>query len=356
MGRILKWIDWGFVATAAVVLSMVVSACVTVPAANFQSYLDSYSRVRITTQDMFLSAKSLAEAESRDATSTDPADVRVRKLKERQEDADARLAMLQVISEYNDVLVALAQGTNPKAVQGDMESIASGLQSLSSRSLSTAIGSWLPFAGIASQAVALIDDALKKQKFQEAVAAAQNPVYQIIGILKSDADELQIIGEGRLSLEQLKLFGQQTQLRQRALALANMLKSSDPAVSQRITENLTQATDAIKEAKFIRKLTIGDIQYSPAGDAKQADAAALQSLALVVDEIKERRVAVDRLWAQNEAQTKLIAEYKEVLTAMQTVFKDLNRDVAGNRTAATVAFGKQALALRKAYLELQEAR
>jgi hypothetical protein len=96
-------------APAMILLICVLAACVSIPTSEFNGYLNSFNSAKSSAQDFILQAKVAAETVANSSDNRRPNE-RVEKLNERRGALDARLAALDLISDFNNILVSLASG------------------------------------------------------------------------------------------------------------------------------------------------------------------------------------------------------------------------------------------------------
>jgi hypothetical protein len=331
--------------------------CASVPQQQFDGYLKSYGLVRSTTQDIMLHAKIAAEQVSQDPSNPDTAMEKHRKLQQRESDIETRQQMLDLIDQYNQVLVSLATGADPKAVETDLTDITQGLQSLHPEKLSGFAGKVNPYLAVVSEAIGLIDTALKNKAFAKAINAAQKPMSEILGILEEDASSISEVIEARLALKQHPVYFSTTRLRLRLESLANSSKG-DADVEAEIGNALAGANASIAQARWIRppSTALTALMYTPGPSASPIDASVLETMRLAKDELQSKVSEANQMADENAAQKQLITEYRNSLIATKSAFRDLNMSIESGRRLATISFLTSARKLRKAYLELQEAK
>lgn len=331
-------------------LSLASVGCVPIPKADFDAYLTNFTVAKTAAEDIILSAKVAAQAAAQDPAADASIEARLETLDKRQKAFDARLTALEVIAQYNQVLVKLAAGEDPATVKPGIENLAKDLGSFGITQLSNLIsGSGVPYVGMVTQAVAQIDDLIKKHKFVDAVEAAQKPVVAILGILRKDADDIGTILTNRLEMKRDPWFDQITELGIRFEALAKRFKKT-----KAIDELFAKHAEVRKQLK--RRESVRVLVHAPDPDAKEADIEGPELMKVLIDQVKVGTAAYNETAGQIEAQKKVIEEYKNVLAATEVAFIGLNNRLHSNQRTATVAFLGQALKLRQAYLELKEAR
>lgn len=334
---------------------IILCGCATIPHKEFETYRSNFASAKSAAQDVILSAKIAAEIVAKSGDNRDGPNVRQEKLTDRITALDARLQALELISQYNEVLVDLASGTDPEAVVGNLTTLSSGLSSFGVSGLTKLVEEATPLFGVVSQTVAVIDDLIKKKKFKEAANAAQTPIIAIIEILQEDANSIHEIQEQLILLRQDKEYSAIVSLKKRLNNLANAYPQSD-ALNELIDSfNRRVITDLKDDQAIIDDL---NITHTPAtgGAAAPANTADLETMKTLVDQIEVGISAHNNYEDQVSAHHRLINEYKKVLTATANSFISLNTAVLSNQRAATTAFLANALNLRKAIIEYQEVK
>lgn len=325
-------------------LFLVLTSCSSIPKQEFGNYLDNFNYVNKTTQEIILVMKIVAESEGQRSREDE------QRLEEKLTALDARLAALNLIDKYNDVLVELASGTDPESVKGSLQSISNGLSYFGVNSLPSLLSNVAPYGEILSQAVALIDNAIKENKFKEAVDAAQKPIQGIIDILKQDADDLFEIQVQILDDKQDLYRDRIIDLRFDFQNFVNTLQN-DNNVNNSI-KNFNEVIGTIKTSKD--KLP-DPINYSPS-NARLPNSNDYNMLRVISTQVNDNIMEFKKIAAQIEAVEEVKTSYKEALTATSDAFKNLNFAIQNNQLVIPIDFAMYALNLSKAYLKLQEAK
>jgi hypothetical protein len=362
-GELMKKVDarrffsrfYHLLAIAALLCAVIMlHRCATIPHKEFETYRSNFASAKSAAQDVILTAKIAAEMVAKSSDNPDGPNVRQEKLTDRITALDARLQALELISEYNEVLVDLASGTDPDAVVGNLTTLSNGLNSFGVLGLTKLVEEASPLFGVVSQTVAVIDDLIKKKKFKEAANAAQVPIIAIIEILKEDANSIHEIQAELMFLKQDEEYNAIVSLKKRFNNLANAYLPSDD-LDKLIGSFNTVITELKADEAIITAL---NITHTPAtgGEVVHATTADLETMKNLVDQIEVRISAYNNYEDQVLAHQTLINEYKNVLTATANSFISLNTAVLSNQRAATMAFLSNALALRKAIIEYQEVK
>jgi hypothetical protein len=242
---------------------------------------------------------------------------------------------------------------------------------------------------VISQAIALIDDAIKAERFAEAVAAAQRPIHEIVEILIQDADllsELQVQAiERARDRDHQKLVA----LHRKMTPLVRSLNAEKEVTEAVSAFNAALAREEIEPTGKLPPVTLAprtvpkpaatnpsaaaaSAAAGPAADAPKLGApiaqppkpvapkpVAADEKALLQTIVNQTNALVD---SQNQsvgkikAEEKLVAEYKKALEACNASLADLHRAIKEGRHAQALALAINVLNLRKAYIEVREAK
>ncbi len=339
----------GFGRKAALPLVLLMLAgCVSVPTTEFNGYLNSFNLAKTSSQDFLLNAKLAAEFIANSPDNPASPTERVNKLGERRAALDARLDALELISDYNNILVSLASGADPKSVQSQIEGLRDGLSSFGFSKLTSLAGKVSPYTAVIAEAVSLIDDLIKKQKFKEAVRAGQRPILGLLEILQQDADSVQEI-QAQLIL--LKRDSEETKLRKLQLRIKVLV--SQYQRSPEVDRSVARYNEAL--AKLADSPLADNKLDSPNGAtaATPVDWAVVQTL---VDEAAKQMEIFNQYSESVKAHQKVTDEYKKLLATTGSALQNLNAAIKSNQRAALIGFIQQSLQLRQSILELQHAK
>jgi len=330
---------------AAAILVSLLAACASIPKQNLDSYVANFNTAKATAQDIYLAAQVQAEKTGGDSNVD-----RVERGK-RVAAAQARLAALDLIDQYNSALVKLAMGTDAAGVKGNLEGLSSGLKSFGVERISSLVTSAVPYLGIISQAVTLIDNAIRAEHFAEAVAAAQRPIQEIIGILRQDADNLHGIQRHVLEITFDQDLGNLIKLFARVRPVVNSLKVDDGVTAMVAGFNTSLAR---LDAKGVEKPD--PVAHVPAPNAKAATADDLALMQALLNQGNALVDSINQVGKKIQSHRGLIEEYKKVLAACSGSLEELNAAVRDGTRVGTLAFAVNVMNLRKAYIEVREAK
>lgn len=328
---------------------LALTGCVTPPKASFDSYLQSFASVRTNADELYLRSKLAAQDIANDPTSEDSVSDRVKKLEERKAALDTGLAAIALIDRYNRVLTALAAGRSPESVQSDLSGLAQDLQGLNIQKISNVVAKAAPYMDVVVGGISLIEDALKKRKFAEAVNVAQKPMAGILDILVLDADHIEGLLVQGIQDEQDPYKDQLGSYASRFRQRITELKST-PDVG-----GLRARVEAAR--KSINKPDeFPPIEGQPKEGAPAPTSGDLDSLTMLASQTELAAIAYNRIEARVHAQSAVISEYKGALAATKRSFATLKADMESGRFGATTDFILKAQDLKMATLKLREAR
>jgi hypothetical protein len=325
------------------------TGCTSIPTKEFESYKAAFNAAKGSAQDVITESQLRAESIATLPQNLTRADVKVKQLNDRTAALQARLDALELIGNYNETLADLAAGTDPAAIQGNVEGIRDGLSQFGFKQLTTLVGNASPYTAVIAQGISIIDDLIKQKKFKDAVIAGKGPITNIVQILADDADSIHTIEEQWISFESDKERDQLTDLKFR---ISDLVKDYTPS------DDLTNAIN-----RFIQ--AIGSLNDPPVADAlkpkftfgvKATGAADLEVIKGLADEAQQHVDAYNKTKAQIEAHKQMIAEYKQLLLKVNQAIATLDSAVHGNRVAAAQSFIDQVLKLRKAILAVQNTK
>lgn len=323
---------------------LLVTACSGIPKQEFESYLGNFDSAKNTTQDIILALKLIVES---DSNSSHEQQILIQ---QKIEALDARLAALDLISKYNNVLVRLASGRDPEAVKGSLDNLSNGLNSFGSANLNSLISDVTPYSEIIAQAVTLIDNAIKKKKFREAVAAAHKPIQGIIEILQHDADDLFEIQAQTLGK---KLDPERHQIIDLRFDFQDFVNTLD--TNYNIDSAISRFNTVLKMMKASPSKLPDQIIHMPTSP-HSANANDYSLLKVMINQTMEHIAKYNNIRDQVYALANLELEYKKVLVATSDAFNNLNFAIQNKQRMLPIDFTVDVLNLRKAYLKLQEAK
>lgn len=323
------------------------SACTTIPKEHFDAYQQSFSQVRATTEDMLMEAHARAEAWSEHPANKTPVVERTQKLLAWQSALRDRQAALDTVDRYNTVLVRLAAGEDPAAMEGSLNGIAEGLSSFGSSSFSSKVTSTVPYFGVASQLLAAIETEARRAEFKRVVAEAQKPMAEIIQILINDAKSLETIFVLQLELERSPLEGRADDIHFRFIGFANKFHAAP-------NQEIATLFQKHNELRLSLDIEPKPTAKSHVPGSATADASDLELLELIIDEEREVVAAVNALSARIEAQKKITRAYIDSLKALNGFFAAMNIDLKQGRWQAALEFIRKGREYRQAYLEIRE--
>ncbi len=330
----------------ALSVSVIVTACTSIPTSALDTYLSNFKSAILTTQDIILIAK--LDAEKSNDGSLEQQELLVQRIQA----LDARLTAIGLIEQYNNVLVKLASGTKPSDVKSSLEGLNNELGKFGVNELKSLGAEAIPYIGIISEAVALIDNAMKAEKFAEAVDKAQKPMLGIIYILQKDSRNLEIIHTMHLQKKREPELVRLTDLGFAFTDLANTLSDAKNKNLDKMIKGYNTALSALMANNNDRPNLIERKPNSKTHPANTDDVALLQTM---VTQASAHVQAYNQIGDQIDAYKKIIEEYRKVLDATSGAFMQLNVAIQNKQALTGFTFAVNILELRKAYLKLQEA-
>jgi hypothetical protein len=333
--------------------AVIFASCTQIPQVEFETYRNNFNTARNASEEILLTMKVRAEYIAQHPDNPDESNLRQEKLKERIEALNARLKAWELIAHYNDVLVSLASGTDPAAIENNLTTLGNNLNTFGNSSLTKLVEKASPIFGIISQAVTMIDDFIKKEKFKEAVTAAQKPVLGILDILREDSEDITKIEEQLIMLKQDDEYLELTRLVKRLRSMANMY-----AKSKDLDDLLSKHNKSIDQLKNEDRDIINALKIlpTPSGNPVDVNSVEFETMKILMDQINERISSYNAFSDQVETLNVAMEEYNVLLTATQSSFVILNTGNHEAQRLATITFLVDTLNLRKAIIEYREAK
>lgn len=234
---------------------------------------------------------------------------------------------LAVVHQYNDALVALAEGHSEQEVRRRTSAFGDALQSLIP--LADALPGLSAITGIAAKVITLAQSAANKQQMTEAVAQGREPVNNILSVLEEQTPSLY-----RVSVTATKQ-AQDTpkdNIRRASYALETMLAQRGPPTDGNVAMKWTAAqaqlaeigvrTHTTRAMPSTQPFTIGRPAYDDAADAET------QIFVQSMDMHARRYVElVAKQKAYYELMVKYVAMLREARQGLNLVAEGLNRPV-----------------------------
>ena len=323
---------------------IMIIACTSIPKQEFGNYISNFNSAKNTTQDIILTVKLIAENDY------DGSHEQQVVLEQRMKALDARLAALDLMSKYNEALVKFASGTDPEAVKGNLESLNEGLLSFGSTSINALVSDIAPYGEIFSQAVALIENAIKAEKFREAINAAYKPIQGIIEILIQDANDLFEIQHQTLGVQLDPRRDEIIELRFEFQDFVNTLSSNGTVISTIEDYNKVLKTMRVHPDKLPDPIVHNPKSpHSPTMNDYSV-------LKLLINNTTEQITYYNNIKGQMKAIENVKIEYKKVLVATSEAFTQINFAIQNKQRTLPIDFAVDVLNLRKAYIQLQESK
>lgn len=325
------------------------AGCAGVPRASFDSYLNSFAAVRGQAQDLYLRSGIIAEDIANRPEAEGTVAERLKQLEARRAALKTRLDALNLIDRYNGILAHLAAGTSPDDLKAQVTGLQQDLSSFDVSGITKFVEKAVPYANMLAQGVALVEDAVKKAKFRDAVNTAQKPLAGIIDVLIVDADDLEDVTAQEFKRQQDPYREQIDSYSRRFNSRLKTLKfSTETSELQTLLSKVNDARQSMGRA---------DVKpLAPQPGATDPAPVDVDALTALTGQITSSVLAYNKVDAQVKAQHAMIVGYKDALAATKKAFVALAGDVEATQIGATSDFIKQALELKKAALQMQEAK
>ncbi len=323
---------------------MLLTACSGVPKQEFSNYVTNFNSAKSTTRDIILGVWVTEESKY------DGSHKQQEKLEQKLKALNARLEALELIGKYNNILVGLASGTDPAAVQSNLMNLSDGLSSFGLKSLSSLVTSAAPYGELIASAVSLIDNAIKANEFKNAVQAAHRPIMGIIDILQQDADDL---FEIQIQYISDILDPEQDQINHLRFDYQDFVNTLDSS------EDVNTEIDSYNENLLnmnVKSNEMPDTIIHLPNSSHAADLSDYSILKLLSNQNTEHINKYNNIIDQINAIITVKVEYKKVLNSTAQAFNNLNFAVQHEQYVLQTDFVIDVLDLRKAYLKLQEAK
>lgn len=323
---------------------LLLAACVAIPTAQFEAYLNNFQSAKSAAQDVYLQAANVAEANAIGEDSDRDIQARIRDLEGDRAGLAMRLAALDLIDRYNTMLVAFAKGVDPDDIAGDITGLKQGLESFKIREVTRFLGSASPYIGIISEGLVLMQEAINKEKFADALMAGQKPIDGIIDLLIADSGTLEKLAVNQVKREQDAVLA--------VITSAGRQFGRSLSAYQASAETNALLAEHNEYRRSLRRTSVGGIPHAPAAAPPTPDTiAALGALNLVV---KQQAGEYASLEAQTQTVAEVYAAYRQVLAGFKDSFADLRTATEESRLLATVATADRVLTLRRAFLKLRK--
>ncbi len=330
------------------------AGCASVPRASLDAYQDSFAIVSSQAQDLYLRSEIIAEDLANRPETTGTVSEKLKQLEARQSALRTRLEALDLINHYNTLLSQLAAGTTAEGLKGQVTGLQQDLSSFDVSGITNLVQKAVPYVGIVTQGVTVVEDAIKKAKFRDAIKAAQQPLLGIIDILIADADDLVDITVEELKREQdpyrEQISAHSRRFNGRIMGLKLTPETTTTAELQALLFKINEARQSTGRADF---KPLSPQAGSNAVEPAPVDIDALTALA---GQITISVLAYNKVEQQIKAQHALIAGYKKALVTTKKTFVALAGDVQATQILATSDFIDRAVELKRAALQVQEAK
>jgi hypothetical protein len=325
--------------SALALAATILSGCATPQkGSDFDRYLDQFSAVRASGEELYLKASVIAEQRGAETNAS---------AGENKKALEARFDALRLVDRYNRLLTGLARGEDPKVLKSEMSGIGGKLADYKPGAATQgfALAAAVPYLGIVMEGASVVQDALAKRRFLTAVKEAQKPISAILDILLADSKPLEeLIVQGMLR-EQDPYRAQIDALGGRYYRALQGRKASDALKLQLDRHNALrkEIVRAPIEAEFVET-------------GSEVSASELETLGGLVDQVEADELQYRGVDSRVAAQRAVFTRYRASLEAAKGSLAALNRDSEEERAHATDQFNEEALDLRRETVRLKEDR
>jgi len=238
------------------------------------------------------------------------------------DDVAVRLAAWRVVDAYDQALVALARGDGAASVEAAVGALVQDLRDFPLAVVAETAADLAPYGAAVTKLLGLLEEELRARRFREAVLAAEEPMRDFVGLLRTDAVLFRNYRVGWLDARFVEL---ELDLFERAERFAGILAQGgwEPDETALLARRVADA----------RQLTAGVETFpAPVPDparAGDADPAHMLELRVLADEIDERaaaaRALVDELGAYHEMMrvyALLLDELEREITALARAVRE----------------------------------
>lgn len=324
------------------------AGCASAPRTELSAYLSSFSTVRTTAEDLYIRAGVLAEDIAQRPEKESNLSERLTELQQRRQALDDRLEAMRLIERYNSLIAHLAAGEVPKDLKAGISAFRQNLSAFKISGLTRLARKASSVIDLAAEGISLIDDAIKKKKFEKAVLKAQAPMVGIIDLLLEDAGDLETLMVQELRREQDVHREKVDSYGSRYYKRVKTLKPSDEL------DKLTLRHNEVRQRQERDGVPV--LAHKPEPDAAAATPTDLELLAIMVDQADASVLAYNDVEKKIRAQRAVLEGYRKALRSTKKAFVDLAAAVEQGRSGATLDFALQAMEFRKAVMQFQEVR
>lgn len=260
---------------------------------------------------------------------------------------EASRDVLEVIRQYNDALVALAEGRPEAEIKIQVNQFGGALQTLTSLG-GLAMPGFEQFAGIAAKAIKLAQDAHNLEQFKQAVKEGQEPVNLILTALE---DQTPAIYDASVVITQQRQGAAKKNIRRVGFALKPIIKKYSPPTDPAIHDEM-----AIFQAEL---RTIGTrtntLPQLPVPYPFQSGKPAYDKAAL-----KEMRIFMQAVRASDAQYREIVARQNDYFKLMETYVALLRQtkrslEILANSLEAPIDMQREAHRLINVAFELRDA-
>jgi hypothetical protein len=305
-----------------------VSGCATVPQNEFKSFHDSFADTKNFTEKLLLEYDETkrAEAEAKpNLTNIDlkppyPSSVTLNLRAKNNSSSDsitARREALEVVSDFNEVLMSLAEGKKPEELRSVTDTF---LQDLSSVAKLIKDDFSIPYVGqisaLISTVITKLQEAQNRYQFVAALKEAEPVIQGILSLFAKDAEDLYVIKAKQADR-------QWSEAQDRVAILVRQMRAvvkeyAPPAVAYR--QKLTTIEKDVRSLLDRVELKENDATLSTSGQTTFNELA-LSQLDQTLVQANSEADQYESVIKQQVAFHKLISSYGELLEETNTSFK-----------------------------------
>jgi hypothetical protein len=343
--------------------SMLVQQGCSPPVKQLTAYRGAFDSARASTEEFILAAKNDVNAVANSPHNREAAKESSRR---KQLDAlDQRLHALDAVTSFNNALVALCTNSDPAEIQGQLKTFTGSITKLIP-SISGMAGPLGAATGAVAEGVALIESAMRLQKFGQIVAQADKVVPPLFDYLTGD---VRCMFEARWALTLDEYADAKADFLIASLRARKVLHAyaDAPKVRNYFTQlNDLRATAALAPANpFVDNAPVEppltEWRHDPATGASPWAEDSTDDLAAGAF-VSEAKNAQERMAAAVQKLTtlqELEAKYRDQMDAARSAFQDLV--FAAQNPSVDLASSTDTLAttvreFRQAYLAFKEAK
>jgi len=232
----------------------------------------------------------------------------------REDDISIRLKAWAVVGAYNEALAAVAAGAKASEIEGAVKGFLGVLQKFPVKEVAKMAGDVVPYAGVISGLLEMVQKEVEARRFRQAVLRAEEPMKEFDGLLRKDAVLFQ---RYRVELLNDRFFGQQTYLVARS-------ERFQEVISARGWNPTNEVTGLVQFINQHRLLAPGVEAFYPVPEPGAADAAAPNQDEQLI-ELRSLADAIQRDSSAARATVEELNAYHELMRQYELLLGELAR-------------------------------